>query len=200
MNNYYLVSWKHKSELVSAFSLQQKSMLDTELIPSLFGKKNLPFHFELKRVKESQSGLIVNDSLLELSEIWLDYQPNNLAWPLMSERLKSVIDNNLTGNEAIDWIECKVIGLNDVRSYYILRFNKLLDVLDINKTLFVDGTDHIIKPVFDLQKITVFSIFPKPLSDDLWRITPGIYISEKLKKQLQKEKMTGLDFEKVSVS
>ena len=199
MSNYYLLSWKHTPKLASAEALSE-TKLDHELIPQLNGKNDLPFEFQLKRVKETRDGIITDENLSALNEVWLDYQPNSLAWPLMSEKLKSLIEANLTGNEQIDWIQCKVKSRSEERTYFILRFNKMLDVLDMQKTMFVQGTDHIIRPVFASLKISTYSIFSKPSSNDLWKITPGLYVSDVLKKTLQKAKLTGMDFEKVTVS
>lgn len=44
------------------------------------------------------------------------------------------------------------------------------------------------------------SIFSKPSSYDLWKITSGLYVSDTLRKAIQKAKLTGMDFEKTSVS
>ena len=145
--NYYHLSWKRNHEVASAFALQEIK-LDGELISRVEGRQSLPFDFELRKVKESNDGIIIDRQLAGLNDICLDYQPNNLAWPLMSEKLKSVIEKELLGNEAIDWLVCNVKTENAERRYYILRFNVLTDVLDIQKTMFVQGTDHIIKPVF----------------------------------------------------
>jgi hypothetical protein len=199
MSNYYLLSWKHTPELASAIYAIENQVAH-ELIPELNGKNYLPFDFQLKRVKETKDGLITDSDLSALSKVWLDYQPNSLAWPLISENLKSLIEANLTGNEQIDWIECKVKNENEERPYFILRFNKMLDVLDMQKTMFVQGTDHIIRPVFASSKISAYSIFSKPSSHDLWKITSGLYVSDALKKAIQKAKLTGMDFEKTSVS
>lgn len=199
MSNYYLLSWKHTPELASAIYAIENQVA-YELIPELNGKNELPFEFQLKRVKETKDGIITDENLSALNEIWLDYQPNSLAWPLMSERLKSIIEVNLTGNEQIDWIECKVKNKSEERTYYILRFNKMLDVLDMQKTMFVQGTDHIIKPVFASSKISAYGIFSKPSSHDLWKITSGLYVSDVLKKAIQKEKLTGIAFEKATIS
>ncbi len=199
MKNYYLLSWEDRTELASAFPLQE-AKLNHELIPELDGKNTLPFDFELKRVKESKNGLIIDDNLAAMTETWLDYQPNERGWPLMSEPLKSLIESNLTGKEHIDWITCKVRGGNEERVYFILRFNELLDVLDMQRTSFVQGTDHIIKPVFALSKICQYSIFPKPLAYQLWKIPAGFYVNDTVRKEIRKKKLTGLDFEKVSVS
>lgn len=200
MNNYYLLSWRHTSELASAIVLKE-TRLDYELIAELEGKNFLPFDFELKRIKETKGGLIIDDDLKALKEVWMDYQPNSLAWPLMSKRLRSLIEANLTGNEQIDWITCIVKNRNEERHYFILRFNKMLDVLDMQKTIFVQGTDVIVKPVFSLSKVNNYNIFMAATTGYgcLWKITPGLYVSETLKKAVQKQKLTGLDFEKISV-
>ncbi|MDR1755611.1 MAG: hypothetical protein LBR65_01435 [Culturomica sp.] len=200
MEKYFLLSWKNgKEPLASAFA-PKRSKLAQDLISELNGINKLPFELSLVKVDVGKNGLIESNDLSDLKEIWLDYQPNSLAWPLMSERLKSVIEANLKRNEQIDWIECKVKNGSEERTYFILRFNKILDVLDMQKTMFVQGTDHIIKPVFASSKISAYGIFPKPSSHDLWKITSGLYVSDVLKKAIQKEKLTGIDFEKTTVS
>lgn len=198
MKNYYLLNWKHKLELASAFYIIEDQVAH-ELISQLDGRNELPSDFELRKVAESRDGLIINDDLMTLTDLWLDYLPNSLAWPIMSEGLKSVIENNLTGNEPIDWLTCKIKIGSEEKLYYILRFNKKLDVLDMGKTIFLQGTDHIIKPVFSVYKIQNYNILPMPLSHNLWKITSSIYISESLKKAIQRDKLTGINFEKTSV-
>jgi hypothetical protein len=185
--------------LASAFA-PKGSKADHDLIKILNGKDKLPFELNLVKLEVGKKGLIESNDLSDLKEIWLDYQPNSLAWPLMSKVLKSIIETNLTGIEQIDWIECKVKNGCEERSYFIPRFNKMLDVLDMQKTIFVQGTDHIIRPVFAGSKISAYSIFSKPSSNDLWKITSGLYVSNLLKKAIQKAKMTGMDFENVTVS
>ena len=199
MNNYYFLTWKHTKEAASAFALKDFE-LDHELIPKLEGKTSLPFDFQLMKLTEGDNNLVKSSDLTGVEPIWLDYQPNDMAWPLMSERMMLIIMNHLTGQECIDWLSCIVKGADDQRTYYVLRFNKLLDVLDKDKTIYVNGTDHIIKPVFALSRILNYSIFPKPLSHGLWKFTSGLHINEALKKELKKQKITGIDFEKVSVS
>jgi len=200
MEKYFLLNLKNgKEPLASAFA-PKGSKLAQDLISELVGINKLPFELSLIKLDVGKNGLIESNDLSDLKKIWLDYQPNSLAWPLMSERLKSIIEANLTGNEQIDWIECKVKNGKEERTYYILRFNKMLDVLDMQKTMFVQGTDHIIRPVFASSKISSFSIFSKPSSHDLWKITLGLYVSDALKKTIQKAKLTGMDFEKTSVS
>lgn len=200
MNKYFLLSWKETKEpLASAFA-PKGSKADHELIKDLDGIHEFPFALNLVKLSSTKNGLVKSDDLTDLKAIWLDYQPNSLAFPLMSERLKLIVEANLTGNEQIDWITCKVKNGIEERTYFILRFNKMLDVLDMQKTIFVQGTNQIIKPVFAVSKIGYYSIFTKPSSHELWKITSGLYVSDALKKAIQKEKLTGIVFEKTTVS
>jgi len=200
MEKYYLLSWKNRKEPVASAFAPKGSKLAQDLISELNGINKLPFDFSLVKLDVGKNSLIESNDLSDLKEIWLDYQPNSLAWPLMSERLKSIIEANLKRNEQIDWIKCKVKNGSEERAYYILRFNEMLDVLDMQKTMFVQGTDHIIRPVFASSKIASYSIFSRPSSHYMWKITSGLYISDILKKAIQKAKLTGMDFEKTSVS
>lgn len=200
MEKYYSLSWKEgKEPLASAFA-PKGSKADHELIRILNGKNKLPFELGLVKLDIGNNGLIESKDLSDLKEIWLDYQPNSLAWPLMSKRLKVVIEDNLTGNEQVDWIECNIKNGNEERTYFILRFNEMLDVLDMQKTMFVKGTDHVIRPVFASSKISAYGIFSKPSLHDLWKITSGLYVSDVMKKAIQKAGLTGMKFEKTTVS
>ncbi|MEM6738247.1 MAG: DUF1629 domain-containing protein [Bacteroidota bacterium] len=195
-NKYYFFSPKHKSDVTSAYA-PEGTKLDHELIPEIEKLDEMPFEFNLVRLKATKDGLIPNNDLSGLNKIWLDLQPNSFAWPLMSLKLQAVVENNLTKKEGVKWLKAKINGNGEKRDYFIPRFINKLDVLDEEKTTFVPGTDHIIKPSFNLSKIQEYVIFHQP--SPFWQITSSIYISESLKKAIQKEKLTGVSFEKASV-
>lgn len=199
MNNYFSLSGKNLSQVASAFA-PEGTKLAHLLISDLEGTNKLPFELSLVKLSTGKSGLIESNDLIGLTEPWLDYQPNSLAWPMMSNKLKTIIEEQLTGNENVDWVTAVINGKEEQRIYYIPRFNKMLDVLDIQKTMFVQGTDQIIRPVFSILKISLYSMFSKPSSHNLWKITSGLYVNEALKKAVQKQKLTGIDFEKASIS
>lgn len=200
MKKYYCLRWNDATEVASAF-YEDRTQLDHEMISQLEGKKQMPLDFVLTRVKETRNGLIIDDNLTALKEVWLDYQPNSLAWPILSEKLKNIIDASLTGNEQVDWITCNLRNREEVRQYYIIRFNKKIDVYDIKKTVFMDETkEDVIKPVFSFSKIKNYSVFPKPLFYDFWKFPTSFYVNEDIKKRIQKEKLTGIKLEKVFVS
>jgi hypothetical protein len=171
--------------------------LSHELIPLIIGKQVLEFELFLRSMQLGNDGIQRNEDLSELKHFWLDYQPNNLAWPLMSEKMKNLIAVHLTGAEGVVWIKVKINGLSEVRDYYIPRFINKLDVLDVDKTIFANGTSHIIKPVFSLDKIINYSMFHAPYLH--WEITSALYVCESLMNVLNKEKLTGLAFERIAV-
>jgi len=194
-DKYYLISAKYKSELASAYA-PEGTKLAHELISDINGDE-MPFEFTLVKVSSGKNGLIESTDLSGLNDVWLDYQPNSLAWPLMSSRLQSIINDSLTGYENIKWVKAKINSQDEQREYYIPKFSNKLDVLDEAKTMYVPGTDQIIKPSFSLAKVKELAIFHKPSS--FWQITTEMYVSEKLKKAIQIDKLIGLDFEKTSV-
>ncbi len=193
---YYFFSPRHNKDATIA-QAPEGTGLAFELIKELESSDEIPFEFDLVRLLETKKELIQISDLTGLQEIWLDFQPNSLAWPLMSSKLQSIIENNLTGKEAIEWLQATISGNGEKRTYFIPRFIKKLDVLNEEKTIYVPGTDHIIKPSFDLSKIKEYMVFHQPSS--FWQITSGIYINESLKRIIQKEKITGANFELASV-
>jgi len=196
MNKYFFLSEKIKQGTAFAYT-EGETPLSHELIPEMVGKIELPFELILKKVISGKNGLQVSTDISDLKYLWLDYQPNNLAWPLMSEKMRNVICQNLTGKEGIIWMKVNVKSIGESKMYFIPRFEKRLDVLDEQKTIFVPGSKHIIKPVFSLKKVLSYNFFNKP--QDFWEITSGLYISEVLKNAMQKEKLTGVDFEIATV-
>lgn len=115
----------------------------------------------------------------------------------MSEMMKNIVSTHLTGKEGIVWIKAIINGGNEIKQYFIPRFLKKLDVIDEQKTTYVSGTAHIIKPVFSFAKIENYSMFFAP--QDYWEITSGLYVSETLKNAMQTVNLTGVGFEKVTV-
>ena len=197
--NYYFLTNKDYPEIASAFA-PSNSKLSFELIPELAGVSKLPFDLELVKLSAGNKGLIESPDLSNLEVVWYDFQPNNLGWPLISEKFKNLVCSNLTGKEFVNWVSATIRNGKEKRVYYIPRFEKKLDVLHLGKTTYVEGTDHIIKPHFSLKKINELAIFHKPDSSGFWKIPSAIYISETLKNDILKENLIGIGFEKVSVS
>lgn len=197
MTKFFFLTGSNSRKIASAFA-PDECELAHRLIPQLEGINTLPFKLELIKLSVGVNGLVKSNDLTDLTQIWLDYQPNSFAWPLMSEKMKMVIVQNLTGKENIDWISATIKGNNEQKIYYIPRFNKMLDVLDVEKTMFVPNTNHIIRPCFSLQKTLDYAVFHHPSPIDTWKIT-SLYVNEAIKKAILKEKLKGVVFESVLV-
>lgn len=200
INSFFLLGGPNNSTATASAFAPEGTKSVYELINDLDNMNELPFGLKLSKLSVDKGGLKRDDDLSLLDKIWLDYLPNDSATPLFSEKLKATIDSKLTGYEGVDWISVKVNGNNEQRIYFLLRFKQSLDVLDFEKTMFIKGTDRIIVPCFLHSKIKRYTIFTKPSPGNLWKIPSAIYVSEELKKIIQKEQMSGLNFEKVRVS
>ena len=199
MSKYFALEWSGTNEDSKGVAQAPDDCpLDHELINQLHGKSELPFELILKTVKVRKNGLVVTKLNLVEGTV-VDYQPNSLAWPLMSEKLKQIVDDNLTGKEDVDWIMAKVWILDNEVRYYVPRFNTKLDVIDEENTMYVPDTDFIIIPCYSADKIKDFQLFPEPHRHELWKITSSLNVGEKLKKAFQKGKITGINYRKVKV-
>ena len=148
-----------------------------------------------KLITVESNGLAYHD-VKPSDKVWQDYPPNAFALPIFSEKFKNSINEGLTGKEEIDWININVKHFDDQRIYYLLRFNKLYDVIDKQNTLYVKNTNQIIRPCFKEKVFNEIAISPKPQNHDLWKITSGLYVSENLMQIIKKAKIKGVEFSK----
>lgn len=110
-------------------------------------REDVPFSLELREVFIA-SKLIVG----EVSDVFYDYQPNSLAWPIMSERMKSIIASHLTGSECVEWKSIIINGKGISKKYYIPMFTRKLDTLNISESVYVPVSGIVLKPCFDKEK------------------------------------------------
>ena len=197
--NCFMLTGKNKFPVASAFAPEEeRSKSDHELISNLEGLNKTPFEFHLIKLTRSKKGLIKDKDLSGVDNLWEDYMLNQFAYNIFSARFKEVIEKELTGNEEINWITAKIHGNGECKTYYILRFTKKLDTINKEKSLF--DKYGLIRPCFSSAKVEKYSIFHWPSSDYFWKIPSGVFVSEKLKKAIQKAKLTGVGFEKTEMS
>lgn len=169
-----------------------------ELIPTLRGKEKVPFDLRLKRATMGKDGIEFDDDIDKLKNMWIDFQPNSLAWPMMSSRMKSSItDFSNPGKEKIVWMRVELRSPNESRTYFVPRFEEIPDVIDEDRSVFVSGTNHLVKPVFSASKVSNYSLFCAPRR--FWEIPSGLYVTEILKGAIEDHGITGVVFEEVSV-
>ena len=119
-----------------------------------------------------------------------------MAWPVMSEKMKSIIAAHLTGLEHIEWKEVIIHGKAESKTYYIPYFKMKLDVLNISETV-ISPYGIIMIPCFDKEKVKGLSVFHCPGFD--WRVPLTVYVNEKIKKDLIKSGIPELSFSRAQV-
>jgi hypothetical protein len=133
--------------------------------------------------------------ILKLEEgSFSDYQANSAACRLCSIKLKSIIEQHKSSQDEIQWLPMIVKDENgEEREYFILHFPVMYDVIDKEKSTFFGG-NRLIKPVFSLKKIGEHKVFNYHSSNFF-----SFFISEDIKKAIEKTKCTNLNISKIKV-
>ena len=118
---YFLMGLKHFKNVAIACAPDNVGLAH-ELIGALRESEVMPFDFTLKALTVKSDGIHYSNDFSRVETIWLDYQPNSLAWPLFSEKLKKLIEKMLTGKEGLKWISCNICCGKETRTYYIPHF------------------------------------------------------------------------------
>lgn len=109
---------------------------------------------------------------------------------LVSKEFKDVLCKYIPDDYEVEFLPVKVKSKEyGDREYYILHFTKIFDVIDKDSTIYVDGTDAIIKLALDYDKVKDLHLFnSQPSISD-------VIISDEIRRQLKKEKLDeGIEF------
>lgn len=157
----------------------------------------LPFDLTLYDVKVTSKGICKTGVS---SQIPIDYVANSEALPMMSGKMRGIIEAGLNGNEGVRWMSAKIHNMTDTFQYFVPVFTKFLDTLDIEHTLFsirsaesfVKPYRNIVKPYFKAAVVQQYGMFHN--CGPFWQITTGIYARADIMKSLKQEKITGISF------
>ncbi len=189
--NYYWLSTNNDKVSTVAYA-PEGTPLSYELIGEMNNREDVPFSLELRDVFVT-SKLVVGGS----SDVFYDYQPNSLAWPVMSEKMKSIIASHLTGSEYIEWKSVVINGKGISKKYYIPMFTRKLDILNVCESVYVPVSGVVLKPCFDKEKIKNLSVIHSP--NLFWQISTQIYVNEDIKRDLINSGIEELCFSRVKV-
>jgi hypothetical protein len=130
-----------------------------------------------------------------------DFLANDLNWFMVSQAFKEILEKNKIGG--LQYLP--IIILNDVteeiiKNYYLTNVCNLIDALDLENSKFsiytnIDGSNLISVNVYALKNDIIKDI-------DIFRIKDNnipIFVSDKLRKIIRKNKITGCDFVEVKV-
>ena len=189
--NYYWISTNNDKVSTVAYA-PKGTPVSHYLIEEMRNRDDVPFSLELRDVFVT-SKLIVG----EVSDVFYDYQPNSLAWPVMSEKMKSIIASHLTGSEYIELKSITINGKDISQKYYIPMFTRKLDILNVSESVYVPVSGIVLKPCFDKEKIKNLSVIHSP--NGFWQITTQIYVNEEIKRDLIDSGIEELCFSRVKV-
>lgn len=163
----------------------------------------LPFDLTLYDVKVT-SKRIHNTGVS--SQIPIDYVANSEALPMMSGKMRTIIETGLNGNEGVRWMSARIHNATDTFQYFVPVFTKFLDTLDMIHTEFHSKATraampepfksnpywNIIKPYYKKEVVQQYGMFHK--CGPFWQITTGIYLRADIMKALKQQKITGVAF------
>ncbi len=118
---------------------------------------------------------------------YADYLSSDLGGRLCSEKLKDLIEQNISDNENVQWLDVNVSGDLECKKYYFLHFPKNIPVINKDRSIFAGNM--VVKVVLDAQLVSHLSIFTLP--DEVGRT---LFVSEELKKVISKNNITGVSF------
>lgn len=193
---YYKVIWAdYRSKYTP--SIKTLNDLSWDGMTDLLQKRDLSsIQWKIGILYIKKGALADSDDLSLLKDIWIDFCPNVFALPIMSQRMKDIVDANLTGNENVYWVPLNVEANGEIRQYYILQFESRILVLDKRKSIF--WNDFLGKAVFSKKKVTGYSIVSDQ-HDVVWQTMPTFYINAAIRRQFMKAKITGISYSPVEV-
>jgi hypothetical protein len=168
--------------------------LMTYIDNSFFGYAKAPK--DLNRTVLPETGVIGHwekpNFILTKGE-FADYLNCDISWPLFSAELKNIVSNFAQNKEELQWLEVQVKKNEECSTYFIPHLIVKPDLLNPKMSFFGPG-NLLIKPVFDKQKIGSRDIF------SLLKRRYTIYVSQRLRKEIERNKLCGYHFEKTRVS
>ena len=128
-----------------------------------------------------------------------DYIADDLGVPLFSEQARNIIDELMTGEEGIEWYEVPVVQSRNQYRYFAPKFTRALDVLNEDSSLYGVNKSILIKAVLSTEKIKEYSIVPIVGSSEAFFFPTRIAISDRVKKALEKARVSGISFSPIKV-
>ena len=112
---------------------------------------------------------------------------------LVSKEMMTLLKTCSGNNENLEFLPVKAVSTEyGDRDYYIMHFKVIYDVIDTVKTIYVNGTDSILKLRLDEKKVKDLKVFnSQPAIND-------VIVAEDVCKLIKKQKLDlGLDFMRI---
>lgn len=169
-------------------------------------------HFD-KDFTIPQNALIVgkyysgwNDKLVihysrEEGDIWTDYLANDKGWFLVSEKLKKILESV---NSDIQFLKVSVEEYDNAKQakkYFFANVLRVVDALCLAKSKYFVTEIHGIGKIYTVSKYGIYS--DKTEDSDVFKLANRqevpLFVSEKFKKLIDDNKITGITFTEIAV-
>ncbi len=121
-----------------------------------------------------------------------DYLANNAGARLCSPLLRDVIDEHLTPEHGVQWLDAAVVDRSGQRKpYFVLHFTSHPDVLDERRSITARG-NFVVKPVIARSRAEAYHAFSFPGG------STRIIVSNQLKDAIEAAGCSGVDFAAVA--
>lgn len=196
---YYKIEWKEFKEKYSSSAVLNEKIGYDEFNKLL--ANNSPYLYGMRwhiiSLSVGRKSIIESDDLSRIKHLWPDYIGNGKVLPIMSEKMKDIIESNLKGTEGVFWIPITIEAEGEIRPYYILRFKKFIKVLCKEKTEYYYEIP--LKAVFYREKALKYSVIPLQVKN-LWDNLGSFYVNSEIKRQLVKADVTGIKYTPVELT
>jgi hypothetical protein len=123
-----------------------------------------------------------------------DYLATDRFRRVCSIKLRDILEKNKGPKDSLQWLPIIVRSNLYKREYYVLHFPHPSDVLDEKATMWVDGTDHVIKPALSKSKVVGHCVFSYPKDESI-----PLFVSDEVSYEIEESECTGLELTKCRI-
>lgn len=123
-----------------------------------------------------------------------DYLANDMGLRLCSQELRSIVERQSSGHDQQQWLPVTVTADGELFRFFSLHFPEPPDVLDQTETIF-SGSDFVVKPVLSRSGCAAHRVFCYPKNEG-----HALFVSDSVKNEIQKRSLTGMEFQRASMS
>lgn len=158
--------------------------------------------FNVGRVYEGWDGRFEFYYDKEEGDILTDYVANDKGWFVVSKKLKNILE---TLNTEIQFLPVQIFEKNSNESiddYYIANITRVVDALCLEKSDYFETKISGIGIIYTVSKYGIYS--DKTEGSDVFKLSNRqeipIFVSEKFKKIIEAENITGICLREINVA
>ncbi len=123
-----------------------------------------------------------------------DFVQNDLGWRLCSQRMKNLLDGQLSDTDKIQWLPSYLTDLVGQRTqHFVLHFPEIPDILnlDAGETIYHKESEVLIRPCISLEKAEGHRIF------NIRGLQSATIVHASVKEAIEAARMQGVEFHSI---